>query len=346
MLYYDKLEEVIFNIDETFSKEPDKLIIISGYLGPNPVHKLKELKYETLVIGGMYNNGINRNLLYQLEKAESENKNLTVKFSDIEIHSKLYIWLYKNEVLGALIGSANFSSNGLRSSLRESLAHSNRASYPQMINYIKEINNHLIDSPPQLKKEQIVDFNTKTIIDTDELDILYSVEMPLYSVRANKKIIHKKSGLNWGLSDGHVADGDAYIGISRKILEDNQAMFKPYNPDYKNTHNNKSKQSEPIELIWDDGTTMEASLEGTQTLKGSNLQFPKQLTSYSSKTPYLSDGTRISAKSILGRYLRNRIGIKDVNQLITYEDLEAYGRDSIELSFIEDGLYYADFSVK
>lgn len=26
MLYYDKLEEVIFNIDDTFNKEPDKLI--------------------------------------------------------------------------------------------------------------------------------------------------------------------------------------------------------------------------------------------------------------------------------------------------------------------------------
>lgn len=90
---------------------------------------------------------------------------------------------------------------------------------------------------------------------------------------------------------------------------------------------------------------MEASLEGTQTLKGSNLQYPKQLTSYSSNIPHLSDGTRISAKSILSRYLRKRMGNNNVNQLITYEDLKKYGRDNIELSFIEDGLYYADFSI-
>lgn len=57
------------------------------------MHRLKELNYETIVIGGMYNNGINRNLLAQLQKAETENQNLTVKFSDIEVHSELYILL-------------------------------------------------------------------------------------------------------------------------------------------------------------------------------------------------------------------------------------------------------------
>ena len=87
---------------------------------------------------------------------------------------------------------------------------------------------------------------------------------------------------------------------------------------------------------------MEASLEGEQ--KHDGKQYPKQLASYSPKTPYL-DGKRISKKSILGRYLRNRLDV-NVDDLITKEMLDNYGRNTITLSLIGEGVYFADFSVK
>jgi len=56
-------------------------------------------------------------------------------------------------------------------------------------------------------------------------------------------------------------------------------------------------------------------------------------------------GERVSAKSILGRYLRQRLGVS-IDHQITLEDLQRYGREYITLSLIEEGIYFADFSVK
>ena len=104
----------------------------------------------------------------------------------------------------------------------------------------------------------------------------------------------------------------------------------------------RKRNSDPIELIWDDGIIMEASLEGSQEYNGKN--YPKQLASYKRKTPVI-DGKKVSKKSILGRYLRKRLKI-DVDEQITMSTLNQYGRDTITLSLISDGIYYADFSVK
>ena len=47
----------------------------------------------------------------------------------------------------------------------------------------------------------------------------------------------------------------------------------------------------------------------------------------------------------MGRYLRNRLGV-DVDDRITKEILDNYGRNTITLSLIAEGVYFADFSVK
>ena len=52
----------------------------------------------------------------------------------------------------------------------------------------------------------------------------------------------------------------------------------------------------------------------------------------------------LRAKSILGRYLRKRLDVP-IDYLITMNDLKRYGRDNVTLSLIEEGVYYADFSV-
>ena len=64
-----------------------------------------------------------------LQFAKQNNSNLIIKYSSQEIHSKIYIWRSKGKTLTALIGSANFSSNGLRTDYRESLADATRDTF-------------------------------------------------------------------------------------------------------------------------------------------------------------------------------------------------------------------------
>lgn len=341
MLYYDDLEEIIFTKHELLSDEPDNLTIISGYLGPGPINHLKDLDFNVNIIGGMYNNGISPKLWNSLKKSMEKNKKLTIEFSTMEIHSKIYVWKLNGKILSGLIGSANFSSPGLRSEYRETLADMTRDSFKYFEKYLKIVRENSIREPIINKSlYEDISFDNK---EKKDVERLYTCDIPLYSETKSKgKYMPEKSGLNWGFSLGHVAEGDAYIRIPKQILKQNSKLIKPYDPKYENKlKSNKKRNSNPIELIWDDGYVMEASLEGIQSFEGKD--YPKQLTSYSYKRPLLNN-KRISVKSILGRYLRKRLNVP-INKKITLNDLERYGRTTITLSYVEDGIYYADFSV-
>ncbi|MDF0728268.1 NgoFVII family restriction endonuclease [Cytobacillus sp. S13-E01] len=347
MLYYTGIEEVIFSKHEILPEEPDELIIISGYLGPAPIKRLSELKnMKITVIGGMYPSGIDARLLDSLERIKESNDSLTIKFAEQEIHSKIYIWKHKGKILSALIGSANFSSNGLRTDYRESLADATRDTFSPLELYYQFILEHSSEIPTVRSKQKIIDFTTPIVAETKEsYNIKYSLDIPLFSLTGGEKQVPLSSGLNWGrarlTSNAHVAAGDAYIRLPKDILKSNQSLLNPFDPEFTTPDGKRKRNSDPIELIWDDGTIMEASLEGVQKFKGK--KYPKQLASFSSKQPILN-GQRISKKSILGRYLRSRLNI-EIDEAITMEILRNYGRDTITISLIEGGIYYADFSV-
>ncbi len=137
----------------------------------------------------------------------------------------------------------------------------------------------------------------------------------LYDPRRKQPFVHVKSGLNWGFAKAHVSKNDAYLPLRRKYLEENPDLFPQ--------HGSK------IDVFWDDGVEMVCLLEGTQTLDGKRM--PKQISTYNDK-------------SVLGCYIRNRLGVHE-DHVITYQDLEAYGRDNIEITRMDDGRYYFDFSV-
>ena len=82
-----------------------------------------------------------------------------------------------------------------------------------------------------------------------------------------------------------------------------------------------------IEIIWDDGTYMTAALEGTQS-----GVFPKQIVSSPDK-------------SLLGKYLRNRLGVPS-GVAISMIDLLKYGRTNINIWLLSEGIYFFDFSQK
>ncbi|KOY81812.1 NgoFVII family restriction endonuclease [Lysinibacillus macroides] len=347
MLYYTGIEEIIFSKHELLPEEPDELIIISGYLGPAPIKRLSELKnMKITVIGGMYSSGIDARLLDSLNRIKESNDSLTIRFAEQEIHSKIYIWKHRGKVLSALIGSANFSSNGLRTDYRESLADATRDTFSPLDLYYQFILEHSSETPTIKANQEIIDFANLKVAETKEsYNIKHSFDIPLYSEARGVKQVPLSSGLNWGrarlTSNAHVAAGDAYIRLPKEILNSNQSLINPFDPEFTTPDGRRKRNSDPIELIWDDGTIMEASLEGVQKFK--DKKYPKQLASFSSKQPFLN-GQRISKKSILGRYLRSRLNV-EIDDAITMETLENYGRNTITLSLIEDGVYYADFSV-
>ena len=127
-----------------------------------------------------------------------------------------------------------------------------------------------------------------------------------------------KSGLNWGNANAHVNTEDAYIPIRHNDIAAHPILFPIVN-----------QGQSIINVIWDDGTIMTCSFEGTQDINGTI--YPKQISSYNDK-------------SILGHYLRSRIGV-NATATITEGDLNQYGRNHIDITKNDDGTFFFDFSV-
>lgn len=342
MIYYTNLEDKIFSNSQYLSDKPDEIIVISGFIGPIPVERLKELNLKTTVVGGMYSMGLDNRLWNALNSIKENNSNLKLYFSNMEIHSKLYIWKKGGKTVAAYIGSANFSKNGLNKDYRESLADLTSEDFDELDKYIEYIMSQVTDNPIIIEDQRIIQDRTPNTPQVfQQPDTVLSAELTLLGSQGE---VPPFSGLNWGLSrhnGSHTSIGDAYVPIHKDVIRQNPGLVKAFNPNYHLESGTRKRNSDPIELIWDDGVVMEALLEGEQELEGS--VYPKQIASFSSKKVSI-EGKPISNKSILGRYLRNRlkVGIDDV---ITKDLLDSYGRSTITLSLLSDGIYFADFSV-
>ena len=137
--------------------------------------------------------------------------------------------------------------------------------------------------------------------------------LELYSLKLGD--VPKRSGLNWGFADAHVSKADAYIALKKNFFTRYPTFFPVH--------------GSIIQVEWDDGTRMNCLVEGTQEVNGNIVS--KQISTYNDK-------------SELGVYLRNRMGIS-CDHRITIDDLRDYGRTDVEVTLLEDGRYYFDFSV-
>ncbi len=337
MLFYDNLDSIIFHRNELILC--DELVVLSGYVGPHPVHRLKELPLHTTVIYGMYGSeGIRRSLHDSLVSENKELDNVDILYSTIPVHAKCYIWKNNGQVVHALIGSANFSINGLTTPYKEVLAETTADTFSPLNSYLNYIltraigcNDAVVNENPN---KQSADVSTDEEYDPD------ICTMPLYIIENSKEMVPQQSGLNWGmakLSGSHVNINDAYIRIGSDLIEHYPLLFPMKQNEPTNMEDiprRDHRDNDGIEILWDDGTSMTGLLEGSvpKTINGQRVRYPKQI----STTP---------KKSILGKYLRNRIGV-DEGKPITISDLEKYGRKSIDVSLQGEGIYYFDFSTK
>ncbi|MTB99885.1 restriction endonuclease PLD domain-containing protein [Streptococcus uberis] len=165
------------------------------------------------------------------------------------------------------------------------------------------------------------------------------------SLLTNKGEVGRKSGLNWGLQNGHSRldrnnYAEAYIRIPSDVIDNTRTLI-PAIPKRRSVTGKITRNFDPIFAIWDDNTKMEMIFEGigverpVLSKRKSNNDydtFPKQLTS--------NDG----GGYVLGEYIRKRLGVGP-RELITIDHLIRYGRTTITMTKYENGEYYLDFSV-
>ena len=336
MLYYDNLYDIVFHRHELL--RCDEMVVISGYVGPKPVQRIKEIPMKTTVIYGMYaSDGIHKSLYESLVKEEKNLPNLQVLCSTIPVHTKAYLWLYKGEVIHSLVGSANFSLNGLTTPYKETLAETTVDTFKPLEIYRDYVLNKCI---PCVNASV-----SQTVLQKKKQDAKAGYnpnvcELPLYLVNNGIKVIPSASGINWGmakLTGSHVNINDAYIPIPAESADYYPQMFpaKQSAPANLSTvFREGHRHNDTVEVIWDDGTEMTVLLEGSRGRaddNGNKIYYPKQIASSPSKAQ-------------LGKYIRNRLGVPE-GKAITYADLKQYGRDTISISLQGEGIYFFDFSL-
>lgn len=333
MLYYTDLEKIVLDIPTDVST--DAFAIISGYVGIEPIRQLKELPADVraTVIYGMYgSDNISAPLHDALVKIQRELPNVEILYSTIPVHSKIYFWRKGEDIKKGLIGSANFSVSGLRNDYREVLSDIDENSFGDFKAYYDYVRERCIPCTDNSIKVRKVSKVARTTVQQQPL-IAHGICRA--SFLNNKGKVPQKSGLNWGCSGAHVSKGDAYIRITMDYVRTFPKMFPPkkYVDGIENINSTgrKNRENDEVELIWDDGTVMIGLLEGQNYNKIDGMVYPKQLSS-------------APQKSVLGTYLRKRIGVS-LDHVITKADLKRYGRYDVDISLIGEGIYYMDFSV-
>lgn len=337
MLYFQNLIDKVFD-NNTF-QDIDQITIISGYVGVYPIKKLSEIPshIHITVIYGMYGmEQISAPLHKALLKLQMELPNVDIMYSTIPVHSKIYMWTSNRCLKKALVGSANFTRSGLENNYKEVLADADQTSFAEYKRYCEYVRQFCIpctDSSviPNRIKPSFRKLRVNNARKTNLSYIFNAGKSCIISFLGDDGEVTKKSGLNWCLSNGHVAKNDAYIKIPADLCKNGELLFPPKkyvgrssNPDSSGRNN---RENDEIELLWDDGTIMAALLEGTQIING--VEYPKQISSSPSK-------------SILGKYLRKRLNV-DSEHTITKEDLlREWGRTDVTISLISDGVYYVD----
>ena len=325
------LKKLILNSEVT--KECDRMIIISGYIGIEPINELSNLGIDSTVIFGMYpTEGIDLRVhkLFQ----QLSNKQVNVMYStNQEIHSKIYVWKKNNKILKMCVGSANFTNIALVSQNREVLVEVENEDYEEIIKYVENIifnstsSTEIEESNLKIRKHKTVVGDQS--IESYENEFNLENRVCIISFLDKRDMIPNGSGLNWGQSSkGKVNPNDAYIPIRVGDIKEFPDIFPEKAMFSENPFGKKNRQNDPIDVIFDDNKIIACLFEGSQIIDGK--VYPNKLSSF-------------PKKSDLGAYFRKRLGVED-GAKVTKQDLIDYGRTDLYIQKIGQDTYYIDFS--
>ncbi len=152
--------------------------------------------------------------------------------------------------------------------------------------------------------------NRKKIIEDTNVDIVDYIILPLYSPRTNE--VEKRSGLNqWNASGRKRNKNEVYIAIPSFIHKYKKGFFE---------YNTEDNKTAPFDVKLPNGKTlsMKVAQQGGKALMS-------------------------NPNSALGEWiLREILELKPL-ELVTKEQLDIIGIDSVKLSKDKDGMYYLDF---
>jgi len=263
--------------------------------------------------------GIKSPLHNSLISLQNQIENINIFYSQLPVHSKCYAWRNRGQIVHALVGSANFSTSGLSTPYREILAETTFDTFNPLNEYIFKVINNSI-SCLELNRVNIT-------------EIIETIETTCYlTLLGRDGEVQNAAGLNWGQNpNNHTTLSDVYIKIRIQDIKQYPDFFPPkqVNPLHYDGRGRIHRHNDAIEIIWDDGTSMDGLLFGNQTIDG--IIYPKQVSSF----PHASE---------LGIYLRNRLNVP-INQPVRKHHLLTYGRTDVGVSLLGDGVYKFDFSV-
>tara|TARA_B100001123_G_C15219387_1_gene990586 strand:+ start:252 stop:1253 length:1002 start_codon:yes stop_codon:yes gene_type:complete len=322
------LEETVFNKHHSIT-ECDELRIVSGYVGPEPINKLNTLPFKSKVFYGMYGEaGIDPSLHKTICAIDNSSAKISVFYSKLKVHSKIYLWLNRGRVVSGLSGSANFSNQGLLTLYREILSDLNAGDFRPVLKYATKVANKSISCFEHIARPRALPSQETSVMPT-------ACSLTLLNPSTGE--VHETHGLNWGQgTTNHTTRDDACIPIRVGHIRDYPDLFFP-KPGYSTSPGGRlQRQSDPIEVIFDDGFVMAGSMEGNNypypiDQGDQGPVYPKQLTSFPDK------GT-------IGKYFRDRLSVPH-GQPVRKHHLESYGRKTIDFSVASEGVYKLDFSV-
>lgn len=222
------------------------------------------------------------------------------------VHSKVYSWYQDDRPIAGFAGSANYSQYGFLS--------------PNQLNQISNEDPHLIRQYyERLETLSIYMPNHQLVLPQNHITIPGNPnttpaggiiwEIPLRRVRISflerGGELPQKSGINWGHRKNRERN-QAYLSIKGNAAG---SGFLPERGDH-------------FSLITDDGVSMDCVVaqDGGKAVEST------------------------VNNSILGKYLRDRIGVAR-GKLVTKEDLERYGRTDFTIEKVDDETYILDLSI-
>lgn len=137
MLYYKDLDKTVLGMQHDTASS-NNIIIVSGYVGYQTIKMLCEQCSDVhiTVVYGMYGSErISQPLHLALMEVQRQYSNITILYSTIPVHSKIYTWNCNAKIEKALVGSANFSISGMMNDYKEVLSDVEQDTYSTLKEY-------------------------------------------------------------------------------------------------------------------------------------------------------------------------------------------------------------------
>ena len=259
----------------------DEIVVISGYSSPDAIDTIAKLGKPTTFYYGMYGaEGITERQLTSFRSLQTSHTNLNIQLVyKHRVHTKAYLLMSSGQIVHALVGSANFSSNGLLGVKNsEMLVELNAQELAPDSQYLVQLDTYRRDiaaisisctDPKVITRAKVSP--KRSMFRKDGVEVfpltgnpLVAI-MPFYSIEKGKKVINKRSGINWGLQRGHTKKTsvykEAYIPVTATLIDNYPLIFPPF-PDIRTTTEGKStRKSDPVTVLWDNTGLMATAFE-------------------------------------------------------------------------------------